>query len=313
MGRNTLQFFDPQLQAVLRSRTAMEQEMREGLVRSQFVLYYQPQMAHGRIVGAEGLLRWNHPREGLVPPSLFVSLAEETGLIQQLGEWVLGEACRQLAQWAADPEMACMVLAVNVSPRQFHQARFVEQVLQALKEHGANPRLLKLELTESLLLADVDDTAAKMATLKAHGVGFSLDDFGTGYSSLAYLKRLPLDQLKIDRSFVRDVLSDPNDAAIARTIVALGTSLGLQVIAEGVETEAQRQFLEDQSCHVWQGYLLSPPVPVRSFEALVREAAPLQRPPALSPACLTQPAQHRPEVVECTDASTGPEVPSNHS
>ncbi len=312
MGRNTLQFFDPQLQAVLRSRTAMEQEMREGLVRSQFVLYYQPQVANGRIVGAEGLLRWNHPREGLVPPSLFVSLAEETGLIQQLGEWVLGEACRQLAQWAAEPDMACLMLAVNVSPRQFHQARFVEQVLQALKEHGANPRLLKLELTESLLLADVDDTAAKMATLKAHGVGFSLDDFGTGYSSLAYLKRLPLDQLKIDRSFVRDVLSDPNDAAIARTIVALGTSLGLQVIAEGVETEAQRQFLEDQHCHAWQGYLLSPPVPVRSFEALVRQAI-VSRPPALSPANLPQEAQDRPQVVECTDGSGVPDAPSNHS
>jgi diguanylate cyclase (GGDEF)-like protein len=317
MGRNTLQFFDPQLQAVLRSRTAMEQEMREGLVREQFVLYYQPQVAHGRIVGAEGLLRWNHPREGLVPPSLFVSLAEETGLIQQLGEWVLGDACRQLAQWAADADMAALVLSVNVSPRQFHQARFVEQVLQALKQHGANPRLLMLELTESLLLADVDDTAAKMATLKAHGVGFSLDDFGTGYSSLAYLKRLPLDQLKIDRSFVRDVLSDPNDAAIARTIVALGTSLGLQVIAEGVETEAQRQFLEDQQCHAWQGYLLSPPVPVRSFEALVRQAMPAQRPPALSPVTMPVPSPAQDgllaEAIGCTGVGEGPNAAANHS
>ncbi|WP_418514737.1 EAL domain-containing protein [Delftia sp. PS-11] len=270
MGRNTLQFYDPQLQAVLRSRTSMEQEMREGLVHAQFALYYQPQVSNGHIVGAEGLLRWNHPREGFIPPAVFVSLAEETGLILQLGEWVLDEACRQLASWAAQPEMAELVLAVNVSPRQFHQAQFVQQVLQALERHGADPRLLKLELTESLLLADVDDTAAKMAQLKAHGVGFSLDDFGTGYSSLAYLKCLPLDQLKIDRSFVRDVLSDPNDAAIARTIVALGTSLGLQVIAEGVETEEQRQFLEEQHCHAWQGYLLSAPVPVGQFEALVR-------------------------------------------
>ncbi len=215
-----------------------------------------------------------------------MALAEETGLILQLGEWVLDAACRQLAAWAAQPEMAALVLAVNVSPRQFHQAQFVQQVLQALERHGAAPRLLKLELTESLLLADVDDTAAKMAELKAHGVGFSLDDFGTGYSSLAYLKRLPLDQLKIDRSFVRDVLSDPNDAVIARTIVALGTSLGLQVIAEGVETEAQRQFLEAQQCHAWQGYLLSPPVPVERFEALVHlDALPSRQlqPPALSP------------------------------
>lgn len=289
MGRNTLQFYDPQLQAVLRSRMSMEQEMREGLAQSQFALYYQPQVSHGCIVGAEGLLRWSHPREGFIPPAVFVSLAEESGLILPLGEWVLDAACRQLAAWAAQPDMAALVLAVNVSARQFHQAQFVQQVLQALDCHGANPRLLKLELTESLLLADVDDTAAKMAELKAHGVGFSLDDFGTGYSSLSYLKRLPLDQLKIDRSFVRDVLSDPNDAAIARTIVALATSLGLQVIAEGVETEAQRQFLEDQQCHAWQGYLLSPPVPVQRFEALVRARPQVSRAPALSPAGLTQP------------------------
>ena len=284
MGRNTLQFYDPQLQAVLRSRMAMEQEMREGLARAQFALYYQPQVSHGGIVGAEGLLRWNHPREGFIAPSVFVPLAEESGLILPLGEWVLDAACRQLAAWAVQPGMDTLVLAVNVSPRQFHQAQFVQQVLQALGRHGANPRLLKLELTESLLLADVDDTAAKMAQLKAQGVGFSLDDFGTGYSSLAYLKRLPLDQLKIDRSFVRDVLSDPNDAAIARTIVALATSLGLQVIAEGVETEAQRQFLQAQQCHAWQGYLLSPPVPVAQFEALVRMRQQAARGPALSPA-----------------------------
>lgn len=272
-GRNTLQFFDPELQAVLRARTAMEQEMHEGLAQSQFVLHYQPQVERGRIVGAEGLLRWKHPRRGFISPNAFIPLAEETGLIQPLGEWVLNEACRQLQAWSRLPQMQEMVLAVNVSARQFHMDQFVDQVLQAMNAHGVNPYRLKLELTESLLLSDMDDTAAKMAQLKAYGVGFALDDFGTGYSSLVYLKRLPLDQLKIDSSFVRDVLSDANDAAIARTIVALGTSLGLQVMAEGVETEAQRRFLEVHQCHAWQGFLSSPPVPVERFEALVQLAA----------------------------------------
>ena len=197
-------------------------------------------------------------------------LAEDTGLILPLGEWVLHAACQQLATWAQQPALAHLSLAVNVSPRQFHQAGFVPQVLAALAGTGAEARRLKLELTEGLLLEDVEDTIEKMVQLKGYGVGFSLDDFGTGYSSLAYLKRLPLDQLKIDQSFVRDVLTDPNDAAIARTIVALGTSLGLRVIAEGVETEAQRDFLARNHCHAWQGFLLSPPVPVAEFEALVQ-------------------------------------------
>jgi diguanylate cyclase (GGDEF)-like protein/PAS domain S-box-containing protein len=272
-GRNMLQFYDPRVQAVLRARAALELDLRAGLAEGQFELFYQPQMEDGRITGAEALLRWRHPRDGYISPAAFIPLAEEAGLILPLGEWVLQTACHQLAAWARNPALAHLRLAVNVSPRQFHLSSFVPQVLAALAVSGAQARQLELELTEGLLLEDVEDTIEKMAQLKGYGVGFSLDDFGTGYSSLSYLKRLPLDQLKIDQSFVRDVLSDPNDAAIARTIVALGTSLGLRVIAEGVETEAQRAFLESNHCRAWQGYLLSPPVPLDQFEALVLDHA----------------------------------------
>ncbi len=267
-GRDTLRFYDPQMQAAVTARAALELDMRVGLAQGQFELYYQPQIDHGRITGAEALLRWRHPRDGFISPAHFIPLAEATGLILPL---VLQAACKRLAFWARQPDLAALSLAVNVSPRQFHQTGFVPQVLASLAGAGADGRQLKLEMTESLLLQDVEDTIGKMGQLKAYGVGFSLDDFGTGYSSLSYLKRLPLDQLKIDQSFVRDVLTDPNDAAIARTVVALGTSLGLRVIAEGVETEAQRDFLARNNCHAWQGYLLSPPVPVADFEALVRK------------------------------------------
>ena len=269
-GRDTLRFYDPQMQAVVSARATLELDMRVGLAQGQFELYYQPQIDHGRIIGAEALLRWRHPRDGFISPAHFIPLAEETGLILPLGEWVLQAACRRLAAWAQQPDLATLSLAVNVSPRQFHQTGFVAQVLAALAGAGADGHQLKLEMTEGLLLQDVEDTIDKMGQLRGYGVGFSLDDFGTGYSSLSYLKRLPLDQLKIDQSFVRDVLTDPNDAAIARTVVALGTSLGLRVIAEGVETEAQREFLERHHCHAWQGYLFSPPVAVAEFEALVR-------------------------------------------
>ena len=269
-GRDTLRFYDPQMQAAVTARAALELDMRVGLVQGQFELYYQPQIDHGRITGAEALLRWRHPRDGFISPAHFIPLAEETGLIMPLGEWVLQAACKRLAAWALQPDLAHLSLAVNVSALQFHQSGFVAQVLASLAGSGASGKKLELEMTESLLLQDVEDTIAKMATLKGYGVGFSLDDFGTGYSSLAYLKRLPLDKLKIDQSFVRDVLTDPNDAAIACTVVALGTSLGLHVIAEGVETEAQRQFLARNHCHAWQGYLLSPPLPAAEFEALVR-------------------------------------------
>jgi len=268
-GRNTLRFFDPQMQAVVSARAELETSLRQAtLAKDQFVLYYQAQVTgEGKLTGAEALLRWKHPQRGMVSPSEFIPLAEETGVILQLGHWVLETACGQLARWASRAEMAHLTIAVNVSARQFHQRDFVEQVLAVLAHTGSNPQRLKLELTESLLISNVEDVIAKMTALKAQGVGFSLDDFGTGYSSLSYLKRLPLDQLKIDQGFVRDILVDPNDAAIAKMVVALAGSLGLAVIAEGVETEAQRDFLADQGCHAYQGYLFSRPLPLDAFEA----------------------------------------------
>ena len=272
-GRDALRFFDPQVQAQMTARVALEADMRSGLEAGEFELFYQPKMVHGRITGAEALLRWKHPVKGYIPPSEFIPLAEQSGLILRMGQWVLRTACERLALWSSHPVLGQLSVAVNVSPRQFHEAGFVPEVLEALAGTGADARRLRLELTEGLLLQDVEDTVAKMVQLRGYGVGFSLDDFGTGYSSLAYLKRLPLHELKIDQSFVRDVLTDPNDAAIARTIVALGTSLGLQVVAEGVETEAQRVFLERSGCHAWQGYLLSRPLPGLAFEDLVLEHA----------------------------------------
>jgi diguanylate cyclase (GGDEF)-like protein/PAS domain S-box-containing protein len=269
-GRNTLRFFDPQMQAVVSARAALETGLREAVTQQQFVLYYQPQVVGTHaIVGAEALVRWLHPQRGLVPPVEFIGLAEDTGLIFALGRWVLETACTQLACWATQPSMADLTLAVNVSARQFHQHDFVQQVQAVLAQTGANPHRLKLELTESLLVTHVEDVIAKMTALKQLGVGFSLDDFGTGFSSLSYLKRLPLDQLKIDQGFVRDILLDANDAAIAKMVVALADTLGLSVIAEGVETEAQRDFLAGQGCHAYQGYLCSRPLPLTDFEAFV--------------------------------------------
>ncbi|MDR3436144.1 EAL domain-containing protein [Telmatospirillum sp.] len=269
-GRNTLRFFDPDLQEAVNTRAALENDLRRGIKESQFLLYYQPQIdgALG-LVGAEALLRWRHPERGLVLPTEFIGLAEETGLILPLGHWVLETACRQMAIWAGRTETAHLTLAVNVSARQFRQADFVEQVLDVVARTGADPRKLKLELTESLFLDNVEDVIAKMTALNAKGLNFSLDDFGTGYSSLSYLKRLPLSQLKIDQSFVQHVLTDRNDATFARTIVALGRSLGLAVIAEGVETEEQREFLAEQGCSAYQGFLFSHPLPVDDFSSLL--------------------------------------------
>ncbi|MFZ6747520.1 EAL domain-containing protein [Undibacterium sp. Ren11W] len=270
-GRNTLRFYDPKMQAVVTARVLLDAELREALSSAQFVLYYQAQVQGTcRTVGAEALVRWMHPQRGMVSPLEFIPFAEESGLILPLGHWVLCAACRQLAEWALQPEMSALSMSVNVSPRQFHQVDFVDQVLRILDDSGANPERLKLELTEGLLVTNVEDVIAKMSALKQRGVGFSLDDFGTGYSSLAYLKRLPLDQLKIDQSFVRDILIDPNDAAIAKMVVVLADSLGLAVIAEGVETEEQRALLASQGCHAYQGYLFSAPLPIAQFEDFVR-------------------------------------------
>ncbi|NDP59547.1 MAG: EAL domain-containing protein [Oxalobacteraceae bacterium] len=271
-GRNTLRFFDPKIQEQVTAHAKLETELGQALLQDEFVLYYQAQVDRSRrLIGAEVLVRWQHPRRGIVPPVEFIPLAEQTGLILPLGQWVLETACRQLVAWTGQPAMASLTIAVNVSACQVQRPDFVAQVLAVIARTGANPQLLKLEITESLLLTDVEDIILKMSALQAHGFSFSLDDFGTGYSSLSYLKRLPLDQLKIDRSFVRDVLSDPNDAAIVRTILALGHSLGLSVIAEGVETEAQCDFLADLDCHAYQGFLFSRPLPLAQFEELAAQ------------------------------------------
>jgi diguanylate cyclase (GGDEF)-like protein len=263
-GRNTLRFFDPAMQALVAQRTAMELELRHGLSRQELVVYYQPVVdVAGRMVGVEALVRWLHPQRGLVSPLEFIPVAEQTGLIIPLGAWVLEAACQQLARWAESSSTAALTIAVNVSARQFRQPDFAQQVQDILRKTGADAKRLKLELTESLLLSDTQDAIAKMSTLQRFGVGFALDDFGTGYSSLSYLKLLPLQQLKIDQSFVRDVLTDPNDAAIARTVLALGKSLGFSVVAEGVETEGQRIFLRENGCTLFQGYLFGKPVPVQ--------------------------------------------------
>ncbi|MGX4643949.1 EAL domain-containing protein [Massilia sp. SYSU DXS3249] len=262
-GRNTVRLFNPDMQAVLSARMALENDLRQALRECdhEFELHYQPQIdRHGQVTGVEALVRWRHPTRGMVSPVEFIPLAEETGLVLALGQWVLKKACDQLLAWAASPATAHIEVAVNVSARQFHHPHFVAQVLAAVAVPGIDARLLKLELTETSLLENVDDTVAKMNVLKLHGVSFALDDFGTGYSSLAYLKQLPLDMLKIDRSFVLDILTNQSDAVIARTIIGLGRSLGLRVLAEGVETVAQRDFLFEHGCDAYQGYLCARPL-----------------------------------------------------
>ncbi|HJT51186.1 MAG TPA: EAL domain-containing protein, partial [Nitrosospira sp.] len=268
-GRNAMCFFNPDMQAEMDARAVLESDLHGSWERNEFVLHYQVQMDSREITGAEALVRWQHPRRGLLSPSEFIPQTEETGLILPLGKWVLETACRQLARWSLRRETAQLNLAVNVSPRQFCQPDFVEQIISILDHTGANPGRLKLELTESILVHNMDDTIAKMTALKVKGVGFALDDFGIGYSSLYYLKRLPLDWIKIDQSFVRDVLIDNNDATIVRAILLLAKSMGLAVIAEGVETVAQRDFLAAHGCTAYQGYLFSPPLPLHQFEEFV--------------------------------------------
>jgi diguanylate cyclase (GGDEF)-like protein len=270
-GRNTLRFFDAEMQNVVAQRAAMEVDLRSALLDRQFVLHYQPQVDDsGHVTGAEVLVRWQHPQRGLVAPVEFIGLAEETGLILPLGQWVLETACAQLGLWSTREPMAKLTLAVNVSARQIAQPHFVAQVLDVVAHFGVPEGRLKLEITESLLLENTEAIIGKMTALKARGIGFSLDDFGTGYSSLSYLKRLPLDQLKIDQSFVRDILTDSNDAAIARTVIALGNSLGLAVIAEGVECQEQRDYLYSIACHAYQGYWFSRPLVLTEFETFVQ-------------------------------------------
>ncbi len=266
-GRNMLRFFDPEMQAVVTAHAALEADLRKAIAERQFVVHYQPQVdSAGHVTGAEALVRWQHPTRGLVHPGEFIPLAEDTGLIQTLGRWVLETACRQLAAWALQGATAHLTLAVNVSAQQFRRKDFVDEVLETIAHAGANPRRLKLELTETQLVHNVQEFIERMKLLQDAGIGFSLDDFGTGYSSLAYLKRMPLEQLKIDQSFVRDLHAGTSDAAIARTVVALARTLGLGVIAEGVETEMQRDFLANSGCHSYQGFFFSHPLPLEEFE-----------------------------------------------
>jgi diguanylate cyclase (GGDEF)-like protein/PAS domain S-box-containing protein len=266
-GRNTVRFFDPEMQVVIEARVSLETDLRRALSRDQLRLFYQIQVDDdGWVTGAEALLRWQHPERGFVSPAEFVPLAEETGLILVIGQWVLETACAQIRAWAESPSTRHLDLAVNVSPRQFRQPGFVEGVRSILDRSGADPGRLKLELTEGVVLDNVQATIDKMHALKAIGVGFSMDDFGTGYSSLTYLKRLPIDVLKIDGSFVRDVVVDNNDAVIVQTILGMAKHLGIQVIAEGVETAEQLAFLKLHGCRNFQGYLFSRPLPLEEFE-----------------------------------------------
>ena len=273
-GRNGLCFFDPEMQANVNAQAVMLSDLHNGLRKSQFLLYYQPQVnRQGKVVGVEALLRWNHPLRGIVMPADFIPIAEETGLILPLGQWALAKACEQLAAWASSPIASSLSIAVNVSVRQFRHPDFVEQVVAEIDRTGIIPNRLKLELTESLLADGTEVTLAKMGTLKALGVTLALDDFGTGYSSLSALKRLPLDQLKIDRSFVADLLNDRADAAISRTIITLAHSMGLEVVAEGVETQAQQDLLAEEGCDQFQGYLFAKPLPVDALERYLQAHA----------------------------------------
>ncbi len=265
-GRNAVRFFDPAMQTALDERSALEADLRLALDRGQLRLYYQPQVDDARrVIGAEALLRWEHPERGLIAPGAFIPLAEETGLIESIGLWVVDTACAQIKAWEHRESTKDLRLAVNVSARQFRQADFVDQVARSLARAGANPMRLKIELTESVVIDNVADTIDRMRALQALGVGFSMDDFGTGFSSLSYLKHLPLDQLKIDYVFIRDLVTDPHDAAIVRTIITMGKTLGLDVIAEGVETKAQYDCLIDFGCTAFQGYLFGRPVPPKEF------------------------------------------------
>lgn len=279
-GRNTLRFFDPSMQTAVLTRVAQETSLRDAVEHEQLLLHYQAQVVgdESRIRGAEVLVRWQHPTRGMVSPAEFIPLAEDSGLILPIGRWVLMQACRQLAIWAKDPALCHLTISVNISALQFRQPRFAEEIKDVLAETDADPGRLRLELTESMMVDNIEDIIAKMSTLQAIGIGFALDDFGTGYSSLSYLKRLPLVELKIDQGFVRDILVDHNDAAIAKMVIALSESMGLEVVAEGVETEAHRRFLVQLGCNAHQGYLFSRPLPLADFEQLAR------RRPCLHPA-----------------------------
>lgn len=271
-GPNTVSFYDPQIQAEINRLAELESELRSALELDQLILHYQLQFDElAQPIGAEILLRWQHPERGLISPIEFIPLAEDSGLIVPMGEWVIHSACKLLTQWQSQPALRDLQLSVNVSARQFRQDDFVDMVLKTLERTGAPPERLKLELTESILLENIEHAIQKMQTLRAQGISFAMDDFGTGYSSLQYLKRLPLDQIKIDQSFVRDIVNDPDDTVIIQTIIAMGQALSIEVIAEGVETEEQRDRLSAYGCHRFQGYLFAKPVALSQCLALLKQ------------------------------------------
>jgi EAL domain-containing protein (putative c-di-GMP-specific phosphodiesterase class I) len=279
-GRNNICFFDLTLEAAINSRKSTETALGLALEQDQLHLYYQPQVdSNNQLLGAEVLLRWAHPQRGLLLPAEFLGIAEDTGLIIPIGEWVLQQACARIKAWSHDPSHEKLQISVNVSARQFRNRDFAERVLEILDTHGVNPQRLKIELTETHVLDDVEDTIMKVGKLRSLGVMFSMDDFGTGYSSLAYLAQLPIDQLKIDRSFVRNIPGRSSEEMVAKTIISLARGLGVQVIAEGVENMPQREFLERHGCDAFQGFLISQPITLSDFELQYLA-------PALEPASL---------------------------
>jgi len=265
-GRNSLRFFDPIMQHELEFRTKLEADLRYALTRQQLSLYYQKQVdAQGNVIGAEVLLRWKHPQEGMISPVKFIPIAEHAGLIESIGVWVLQTACKQIKSWNGDPHTAHLDLSINVSARQFRGANFVREVIETIQNADIEPHRIKLELTEGLMLDNIQNSIIKMQALRDFGVRISVDDFGTGQSSLAYLRRLPLDQIKIDQSFMRDIPANQSDAAIVKIIIMMANNLGIEVIAEGVETEHQLDFLRLNGCYLYQGYLFGKPVPIDEF------------------------------------------------
>lgn len=269
-GRNSLRFFDPKMQHELEVRARLEADLRYALTSRQFSLHYQKQVdIRGAVIGAEVLLRWTHPQDGVIPPLKFIPIAEHAGLIEPIGIWVMQAACEQIKSWQGDPHTAHIHLSINVSARQFRNVNFVGEVIEIIQNTGINPQMIKLELTESLVLDDIEICISKMQALREFGVRISMDDFGTGQSSLTYLRRLPLDQIKIDQSFVRDITTNQSDAAIVKIIIMMANNLGLEVIAEGVETEHQRDFLQRHGCNLYQGYLFGKPVPIEEFELVL--------------------------------------------
>ncbi len=271
-GRNLVSFFDPEMQAAMEQRAELEKDLRASLHLHQLMLYYQMQVDDsGRIVGAEALIRWQHPQRGMVLPAQFIPLAEEIGMILPIGDWVIEQACAQLKSWEMNPVMNNIRVSVNVSPRQLSHPYFVEQVKDAIEQTGIRPSQLKLELTESFILKDMQDAIEKMQELRGIGIRFAMDDFGTGYSSLSHLKCLPLEQLKIDQSFVRDIARDKNSRVMVRTIISIASNFGLEVVAEGVETDDQFAFLRQYGCNKFQGYLFGKAVTAREFERLCQQ------------------------------------------